>query len=1004
MGWCLVTLFVLIGFAGNAQREFRFDHITTKDGLSQSQPNCIFEDSRGYIWVGTQDGLNRFDGYEFKVYKNDPFDSTTITHNWIWSINEDDNGNIWVATFMGVCKLVRDENRFIRYFHSNKDSTSISGNRTNFILKDRKGQIWISSWGAGLNLYNQKQNTFARFTNESVNTLSISSNYIRTLFCDRDGTVWVGSNHSAIDRIIQKDNTTLIKRYTFSSIREFGIQNTITSIEEDQQGQLWVATTDAGLWLFNKKTESLTPIQNLKTKSLNKIKRDTKNNFWIGTNAGLYFTSNEGQQFAHFKENVDAQGISRNVIYDIIEDHAGTIWISGNGLDLFDPGQNKFQSYSSDPSDKSRLSHNVIWSFCEDDEGEIWIGTETGPINVFDPKTKSFKQKTILGANGQLPQNINSIDFGNNTFWIASSTEGLVRYDKKTNSSQFFHQNHNSILGNTSNITEVFLDRDETVWVGSDKNGLVNYNPKTDELIHFKKNPDDPSSLGSNWVNTIYQDESGNIWIGFWGGGLSKFDKVKKKFTNYGYDRKNQKGISGDVVNCILQDSDTTFWISTHSGLNKLNIKTGEFRHFFEKDGLANNVAYEILKDSLNNLWISTNGGLSRFNSSNNTFKTFTIEDGLQNNEFNARASLVSSTGEFYFGGINGFSVFRPEQLGGDSLSPSLVINSLKVFDQELPVSGKQIKLKHNQNYLTFQFAALEFISPEKIRYAFMLEGLEDSWVDAGKRRYVSYTNLNPGTYTFHLKAANSDGYWNEPSALVKFVISPPYWKTWWFLSLSFMAVVSFAYTFHRYRLTQSLKVERLRNQIASDLHDEVGSSLTKISIYSDLLQSGSEENQKKNYLSAISDLSREIIGTMSDIVWSIDNRNDSLGALIIRMKDFTGEMLQTKNIEFDFVLEHLDENQKLDQAIKQNIYLIFKETINNIVKHAAASYVRISIANQNAKFTMSIQDNGVGFFPEIITKGNGLINVKRRIKEIGGELEIINNKGTIIKIILKEL
>jgi signal transduction histidine kinase len=376
----------------------------------------------------------------------------------------------------------------------------------------------------------------------------------------------------------------------------------------------------------------------------------------------------------------------------------------------------------------------------------------------------------------------------------------------------------------------------------------------------------------------------------------------------------------------------------------------------------------------------------------------------LQNSEFNSNAALKSSTGDFYFGGISGFNVFRPERLKADTVSANLVINSLKVFDKEHALKEDRLELEHFENYLTIQFAAIEFSSPEKIRYSYKLEGFDRHWIDAGEKRYAHYTNLDPGTYVFHVKAANADGYWTKRDTTVSFVISPPFWKTWWFVASAVLVCAFIAYSMHRYRLSQSLRVERLRNKIASDLHDEVGSSLTRISIYSDLLRSGTEEEQGKTYLKSISEMSREIVSTMSDIVWSIDNRNDSTGSLMIRMKDFANEVLQARNIEMTFVIKGVDENKNLDPALKQNIYLIFKESINNIVKHAQAQKVSIAITNQGNEFLMSIHDDGRGFEINGSQKGNGLRNMHRRAQAIDSTFEIQNHQGTTITVSRKAL
>jgi signal transduction histidine kinase len=378
------------------------------------------------------------------------------------------------------------------------------------------------------------------------------------------------------------------------------------------------------------------------------------------------------------------------------------------------------------------------------------------------------------------------------------------------------------------------------------------------------------------------------------------------------------------------------------------------------------------------------------------------MDDGLQSNEFNSNAALKSSTGDFYFGGINGFNIFRPAHFNADTVPPKLVINSFKVFNQDYPVQDETL-LEYYENYISFQFAAIEFSSPEKIRYAYRLEGSDRDWVDAGDRRYADYTDLGPGKYTFHVRATNADGYVSEGKA-ISVIINPPFWKRWWFVMISVIVCASIIYSIHRYRLAQSLKVERLRNKIASDLHDEVGSSLTRISIYSELVQSGTEATQSKSYLKSISEMSREIVSTMSDIVWSIDNRNDSTGALILRMKDFATEVFQAKNIEMSFVVEGVDESRTLDPALKQNIYLIFKESVNNIVKHANAQHVSISLINRGNEFSMKIHDDGTGFPNNGNQKGNGLRNMHRRAQAINAIFSITTNSGTTIAVSRRSL
>jgi ligand-binding sensor domain-containing protein/signal transduction histidine kinase len=996
------TFLLLLCQHGQGQ-SIKFDHFTLKDGLSQSQAFSIFQDSYGYIWLGTQDGLNRFDGNHFKVFKNDPFDSTTLTHNWVWSVQEDSQGDLWIGTYKGLCKYVRGEDKFIQYYHSSEDSTSISGNRPNCILKDNKGRLWISSWNSGLNLYNEEANTFTRFKNDPNDAQSISHNYVRTMYCDSQGNIWIGTWNGGLNRVIEDDSGIHFQRYSEGE-RDYKVGTKISSIAEDTQGNLWICTHDAGLMILDRSVNRFMRVPNFSQNRVNKVIRDKHGNMWIGTDSGLSIYNDKSKEFhSYHHDPSNPSGISSNPIFTIFEDRAGMVWVSGNGLDLYNPRKISFETFQNKQGDPNSLSENLIRSFCEDDEKKIWIGSESNHIDVFNPQLKSFKQIFIGDNKGNIADNIYKMAYKNGVFWIVSHGDGLIRYEKYTGRTTFYFGTHASPLGKISLVNELMMDDDNTLWIGSDEDGLLHYNPLTEEVVQYKVNVNDPNGIPSNLIKSIHKDKKGNIWISFSGAGVGMLDKDTKKFTNYRYDRKNAYGLSDQIVNSITQQNDSIFWLCSFGGLNKLNVNTGKFTHFFEKDGLANNVIYEMLEDENGNYWISSNGGLSKFNPRTYSFKNYTEEDGLQSNEFNSDAVLKSSSGEFYFGGINGFNVFKPENIKENTEPLPLLIQGYTIFDKSYLPEERAI-LKYFQNYITFSFAALEFSTPNKVKYAYKLEGFDKDWVHVGNQREAHYTNLDAGHYTFQVKASNPDGYWTEPGTSMIIIIRPPFWRTWWFTSLAILMSAALMYAVHRYRLEQTLKVERLRNKIASDLHDEVGSSLSRISIYSDLLQNGTETHERKNYLTGIGELSREVVNTMSDIVWSIDNRNDTLGSLIIRMKDFATEILQAKNIDLEFSIQGIDDNNTLDPALKQNIYLIFKESIHNIVKHAQASHVHVSLINKGGEFRMAIKDDGRGFTASGKANGNGLRNMQRRAMTVQGEFEIKNQQGTTLILTRKAL
>ena len=463
----------------------------------------------------------------------------------------------------------------------------------------------------------------------------------------------------------------------------------------------------------------------------------------------------------------------------------------------------------------------------------------------------------------------------------------------------------------------------------------------------------------------------------------------------------------------IYEDAQGALWLGTVSGLNKLVLgegaapQTPSFTRYTEKDGLPNDFIYGILGDAEGNLWLSTNKGLSKFNDRlppGKKFRNYDVQDGLQNNEFNVGAYHRGHSGALYFGGVNGFNIFFEQRVKDNSHAPPVVLTAFRVFNEEVALDTavaeiKTLALSHQQNFFSFDFAALDFTQPEKNRYAYKMEGFDRDWVQAETRRYASYTNLDPGQYVFRVKGANNDGVWNENGAAVKITIRPPFWKTWWFRLLAAAAAFGALSLLYRYRVSRLLEMERLRVRIASDLHDDIGSTLTKISLHSELIQHSADAGEIKESLRKIGAMSRELITTMSDIVWSIDARNDTMGDLVDRMREFAAGVLPAKAIAFSFDATALVLPQKLPVNVRQNVYLIFKEAVNNITKHAEASHVAIQLKSSNGTFSMTVSDDGKAWRDDENQTGQGLRNMRMRAERIGGRLEIYRDPGYTVSL-----
>jgi len=442
-------------------------------------------------------------------------------------------------------------------------------------------------------------------------------------------------------------------------------------------------------------------------------------------------------------------------------------------------------------------------------------------------------------------------------------------------------------------------------------------------------------------------------------------------------------------------------WVGTTGGLCLFDQQNESFTAYTSKQGLANDVIYSILEDEDGFLWLSTNRGISRFDFQNKSFKNFTPKDGAQDFESNRGAALRSSDGKLFFGGINGFNVISPTSIKINRVIPTIVITSFKKMNEEVIFSKAisevdTITLSYKDNFFSFTFAALDFTDPQSNSYAYMMEGFNDDWIYSGNERIATYTNLDAGTYVFRVKGSNNDGIWNETGASVTVIVLPPFWQTWWFRLLVLMFIIVTLYFIYRVKLLRAIEIERLRTRIASDLHDDIGSSLTRIAMQSELILEDINKDDYKKPIKEIGEKSRELITTMGDVVWSIDARNDSVANLLDRMKEFSHSLLSRKNISVLFHQEGLDEDKKIPVDLRQDIYLIFKEAINNIAKHSNATEVKISLKNFANEFTMSISDNGIVNTSKSESRktGHGIKNMRMRAERFGGVIEINNENG----------
>ncbi len=1009
-------------------QSLHFKHLNIENGLSQNTVNCIFQDSRGFIWLGTQDGLNRFDGYEFIVFRHDQSDTNSVSHSWIWDVFEDSHQNIWIATWNGLTKFNPNKNLFTRYLPDPKNPNNIRGGRPTSIYEDKNGYLWIGTWGGGLNRYDPATDRFTHFTHDTSDNNSLINDFIRTMFLDKEkNKLWIGTWNGLSQ--IDLDDTLHYRFNNFQpDTKSTSISSgKITSFSQDNKGNLWIGTFGGGLNRLEKDQKTFSNIMHNPSKnsfSSNDIASllfDHKGKLWIGTiSNGIDIFDSNTQKFTHINHNPDeAQSLAANNVYSLLEDRSGLIWIGAGGINLFDYERENFNHYQHSQNNENSLSNNKITTFHEDKSEDIWIGTENGGLNRFCPDQESF---TTFINNPKDPTSISSNSISSiaedksGNLWIGTRGGGLNRFDK--HSSEFTRYQESPRIPESEGmnfINGICFDPPGTLWIATFDKGLIKFDIHNESYRHYWSIPEDSTTLSGNYLLRIYKNDQKYIWIGVWGGGLNAFDLSSDSFIRFMHDPDNPLSISGNIVHYIYETNSNTgktIWAGTSNGLSYMQFTekpTGNFTNLYMKDGLPGNVIYGILEDNSGSLWFSTNQGLSRYNPAKKTFKNYDKSYGLQSNEFNAGACLKLKSGQLLFGGINGFNIFYPDSIKESNYEPPLVFTSFKVFNEPL-LPGPYlpddhcISLSYKQNFFSFEFAALDYRQPSRNQYAYKMEGIDEDWVYTGTRRFVSYTNIEPGEYTFMIKGTNSDGLWSTHISSLNIRIKPPYWKTWWFKILGIILASMFFYMFHKYRLNKLLEIERLRTQIASDLHDDIGSALTKISIYSEQIQSGINKNMIQTSSRKIGTLSREIIATMSDVIWSIDSRNDTIENLIERMRDLAYDTLTVKDIHVDFQIKGLKKNRKIPVNYRQNIFYIFKEAIHNILKHANAGKVNIAINYTERNFTLKVKDNGDGFDPDRVKKGNGLKNMKMRAKRIGADLQFISSDGFQIVLNLKQL
>lgn len=1022
-----------------------FDHISVEDGLSQSEVYAILKDSQGFMWFGTVDGLNKYNGYNFIHYKHDPYDTTTLSHNHINTLYEDKSGNLWAGTFDGLNKLDKKTNTFVRLNHISNPKTSPV--TVTSIYEDRFHTIWVgTSQGLKRLIPQGNKGTYntRTYANDSTQAYSLSHNWVNTIFEDKKGNIWVGTARG-LNLLTIKDPSKKPEQQQVVFTHAYNSNNpvfnvsypSISGIAEDHFGNLWVATS-RGLNRIDTKAGTVECYYhqpgNHKSLSDNVIEAllvDQKGDIWVGTQANgickLILKDKETvSDILHYKDDFSAnKGLKSNMIYYLYEssdENEDVVWIGtrGAGVHTYSRSKNKFVLWNRITGQDRSSASNSTFAIFTDQTDHLWIGTQRGIYRINRKNNKVsrylYDPNNIHSISDDLIQHIYEDKQGN--IWVGTHF-GLNKFDAATETFTRIYFNDHGKKYLENKIVSMYDDHAGNLWIGTGLD-LKKYDRKTGKTYSYHT-MNGSRNFRSMFITCINEDKENNLWLGTLFG-LYKFNPVNGTFKPYLHKKDDPHSLNSDMVWSTMLDEKGIFWISTDQGINKMIIKNGKekFLHYNQKNGLSNNFVYGMVTDSKGMIWMSSNLGLSRFNPTTQTFKNFDVTDGLPNNEFNSGAYHKSAKGELFFAGNSGAVSFDPETIADNLHIPKVQITSFKKFEKPLNLDSLlaaegAIKLNFKENFFSFDFVALDYTNPRKNQYAFKMDGFHDEWIYVGNRRFASFTNLSPGTYTFRVKGSNSDGIWNEKQeASIQVIITPPFWRTYWFYILTLLILVASARLFYDYRVKRKVyrlmemeKVklaenERVRKLAAEDLHDEFGNRLTRISLLTELIKArlNGHGAEVSDLLTKISDNSNQLYQGTKDFIWSINPDNDSMYEAAIRLKDFGDDLFDKTATTFNAsgITEAL-KPVMLPMGDSRHLILLFKEAMSNILKHAKSKHVQLQFEIKEGRVTVSLTDDGIGFEKERERAGNGLMNMQSRAKKLNGKLNICSSVAAGTKI-----
>ncbi len=997
------TIFCVLNLQLSAQHsQLYFRNLNAGNGLSHNKVNCIIQDKRGFTWIGTDDGLNRYDGFRFFVYKHNPSNSSSVSGNIITDLLEDKQGIIWIATADGgITKFdyrKSPKEQFLQFKHNAADRSSIPANIINAITEDENGFLWLATSGNGIIRFDKNKNIFDEPVRQRSRT-------ILAITADKKGWLWAGRQGGGMIRFNPR-TFSLVEDERYANVYANLPHMTVAAIYADSRENLWLGSWDKVLYTKNISDTRETVYKpdgepfSFPGDDAISFAEDNKKQIWIGGKyGGLYIFNPYSRQFHNFKNDPAKEGtIAGNQVNCIYADGSGLLWMgTNNGVSIHDPSQQQFTQHFFKDEEKGPVT---VYDIKKNDLNGLIIGTNQGIYNMsrsgkvehvplrfqgenlhvtsFLPDGKEgifigtqlslFYQSSRNGKLTKLPNTdkdivMNRIIESRIVSMIRDSLNGhpvlitlpyghfLAYYDfteKKWISRLDTTRKIVSGLNLKDNLLrKIFRSADGTIWLATTKSGLGELTETDSERFTYHTNiPGDKKSLGNNFVFDLCEGNNGNLWISTYGGGLFQYLRKEKRFEH----------IEG-----------------------------------------SHNLAEGLYPDTKGNIWMIGNGNIHKYDPFRKTYSSFQLPDlektgGVRGHIF------PGLNGKMIVAGSNYIIAFHPDSIREFNNLPIVQFTDFNIFNESHNslLYKEEIVLKHDQNFFSVEFSAPGYQTGYPVQYSHKLEGIDNTWVNDGTRNIINYTNLDGGSYNLQVRATAKPGVWSNEMATLKIRIIPPFWKTVWFYGLMAVLVALIIYGLYLYRINEIIRRQDIRNKIAQDLHDNVGSTLSSISVYSQvakIYKHQEKSEQLQQTLEKISSTSSEMISEMNDIVWAINPRNDNMDTILQRMNSFARPLLISKDIQLHFEYDEAIRMINLDMTKRKNFYLIFKEAVNNALKYSGATQLNVKISSDHHQLQMKIQDNGKGF--DLLKgktanslSGNGLQNMRLRAKEMKGTLE----------------